>query len=214
MTKITKKRAESQKNGQFPPNARLNGHARLKTGDLATLVLLTVTFSRKLIPIKPGELADVEGAKVGTWSLSSDRRTLCPRSPSSWLRSPHTEPVQKINCGKFGKVFKTFPDVTCHSAALPLAVDCCTWRLLTRSALLPTCSKQNSVNFNEPFPPKFTRMKGMLLSPLTLRICSLNSWVACKEQTEGNPINYFFYSSITSSLTYSVNCPVPSLRWQ
>jgi len=33
--KITKKRA---KNGRFSPNARLNGHARLKTGDLATLI--------------------------------------------------------------------------------------------------------------------------------------------------------------------------------
>ena len=28
------------KNGRFPPNARFNGLARFKTGDLATLVML------------------------------------------------------------------------------------------------------------------------------------------------------------------------------
>jgi hypothetical protein len=35
--KITKKRA---KNGRFPQNARLNGHARFKTGDFSTLVFV------------------------------------------------------------------------------------------------------------------------------------------------------------------------------
>ena len=35
---ITKKRA---KNGRFSPNARLNGHARFKTGDLGTLAEYT-----------------------------------------------------------------------------------------------------------------------------------------------------------------------------
>ena len=34
MGEITEKRA---KNGRFPPNARLNGLARFKTGDLTTL---------------------------------------------------------------------------------------------------------------------------------------------------------------------------------
>ena len=37
MGEITEKRA---KNGQSPQNARLNGLARFKTGDLATLQLL------------------------------------------------------------------------------------------------------------------------------------------------------------------------------
>ena len=37
-----KKRAKSLKNGQFSPIARLNGHACLKTGDLATLAMLQV----------------------------------------------------------------------------------------------------------------------------------------------------------------------------
>ena len=40
--KVTKKLAKSQKNGpknrQFFQNARLNGHARFKTGDFFTLV--------------------------------------------------------------------------------------------------------------------------------------------------------------------------------
>jgi len=37
--KITKKRA---KNGRFSQNARLNGHARFKTGDFGTLPYLLV----------------------------------------------------------------------------------------------------------------------------------------------------------------------------
>ena len=35
--KITKKREKSQKNGWFSQNARLNGHARLKTDNFSTL---------------------------------------------------------------------------------------------------------------------------------------------------------------------------------
>ena len=37
--RITEKRA---KNGQLYQNARLNGHARFKTGDFGTLVLFSV----------------------------------------------------------------------------------------------------------------------------------------------------------------------------
>ena len=115
-------------------------------------------------------------------SLSWDHKILYQHSRGSWLKSLHKGPEMKpdINTPQCQCLFiimtyfcllsqvslslsnvwcsLTFSCLTFHCSALMLAVACCTFLLLVRSALFPT------------------RIKGMLLSPFTRKICSRNSW--------------------------------------
>ena len=119
-------------------------------------------------------------------SLSWDHKILYQHSRGSWLKSLHKGPEIKPDIKTVSNTPQcqclfiimtyfcllsqvslspylrsdvlTFSCLTFHCSALLLAVACCTFLLLVRSALFPT------------------RIKGMLLSPFTRKICSRNSW--------------------------------------
>ena len=66
MSKNTQKKKKGNKRA-ISPNARLNRHARFKTGDLATLVGPRVTSNRHIPPV------GVTGSKVSQNHLTSEK---------------------------------------------------------------------------------------------------------------------------------------------
>ena len=99
LSKIHKKRAKSQKNGRFPPNVRLNGLARFKTGDLATLLVWSLSVFLLLPPATPywnpaSWCTSPDNQAATMWSMSTCL-LLLPATPywhlASWSTSPENQ---------------------------------------------------------------------------------------------------------------------------